>query len=116
ARPTPSQRAERHHHRRDTFDGIPIAFQPTDGLITFRRIKVMGDIRELQSTDEEEALLRAILAEGAPADIDVDRAWAAFSQRIAAPTMRATSARGVRIRGRLITLPAIAATLVLAVL
>jgi Domain of unknown function (DUF4179) len=76
----------------------------------------MGDIRKIQSAEADEALLRATLAEAAPHDIGMDRAWAAFSQRIAAPQTRPTARRGVRIRGRLVTLPAIAAALAMAVL
>jgi hypothetical protein len=76
----------------------------------------MGEIRGIPSAAEEEALLRAALAEEAPDEVDIERAWEAFSQRIAAPEAQRASGRGLRIRGRLVTLPAIAALLALAIL
>jgi uncharacterized protein DUF4179 len=86
----------------------------------------MGDIQGIRTTPEvtpeDEALLRAALADAAPADGDIaiERSWTAFSQRIAAsaatPQTRRGAGHGVPIWRRMATLPTIAAALALAIL
>lgn len=86
----------------------------------------MGDIHGIRTTPEvtpeDEALLRAALADAAPSDSDIaiERSWTAFSQRIVAPTAspqtRRAARHGVPLWRRMATLPTIAAALALAIL